>query len=207
VRTISRATPLLVFAGTLALAVLSATCGARSELDAPEPEDATDPDPPDASVDAPVMDAPGVDAPVEPPVDAEPPSPLCAVPEAGPPGPDAGTCQKTLTLIEIVPSSPACFIDEVVSQVPGELVFPCGGGAATATFGAHVFEGAVTGGVADLCSGTQFPWGDGCEWQSAQHIAGALDDGVLTYTYAEAPAPGQSGCLSACSATGILLAQ
>jgi hypothetical protein len=53
-----------------------------------------------------------------------------------------------------------------------------------------------------------FLYSDGCEWASAQHITGMAAPGsMLTFTYAEHPDPGQSGCASACSASGPITVQ
>ena len=49
------------------------------------------------------------------------------------------------------------------------------------------------------CSGTMFPWGDGCTWESAQHFRGDPKTGFLTFTYSEMPIKG-SGCLPPCTA-------
>lgn len=197
----------MAFASTVALTVLSVTCGARSDLVASDVEaDSPHGSSPDASLpDASSPDA-LLDSPPDAPLDAEPSS-ICVVPDAGSAGPDAGICELTLIAIEVVKSSPECFIDEVVSSLTGHLVFPCGGGAATVTFGDRVFEGSVVGGILDVCTGTEFPWDDGCQWQSAQRITGQLEDGIVDFTYAEQPKAGQSGCVPRCSAKGTLAVQ
>lgn len=198
----------LVALGNGALLGLGVACGARTELAPAELAIL-----PDATAELPDAEAP-LDARPDAPADAALPdggppadggsAALCEVPDAGAFDPDAGECENTLVALEIVPSDPSCFIDEVVSQLPGTLVFPCGGGPATVAFGDRVFEGAVTNGFLDVCIGTEFPWGDGCEWQSAQHLSGLLVSGVVSYSYAEQPKPGQQGCLGPCSATGTL---
>ena len=94
----------------------------------------------------------------------------------------------------------SCVIDERVTSQPGTLTYSCNGnGVATADFGASRFQGTVQGGSVDLTLITQFTFSDHCNWQSLQHIRGTLAGGQLTYTYEEAPIPGQRGCAPACT--------
>jgi hypothetical protein len=73
----------------------------------------------------------------------------------------------------------------------------------TLSFGGKTFTGASTSGVVDACTGTQFPWNDGCDWTSAQRVTGSLASGTLRFTYGEAPKPGQNkSCAPSCTATG-----
>jgi hypothetical protein len=104
-----------------------------------------------------------------------------------------------------------CFVDVVPS--PGEigtLRWDCASaqGFAEVIFSRATFHGIVSDGVITVCVGTMFPYMDGCEWSSAQHITGMAAAGsTLTLTYAEHPNPGQSGCFSACSASGPITVQ
>jgi hypothetical protein len=115
-------------------------------------------------------------------------------------------CSETVRVTSLTRSSPSCFTDNVVNvgQV-GTLSFPCAGdGEATLRFGALAFEGAEIDGRASVCTGTQFPWSDGCTWTSAQRVSGDVRSGALRFDYGEAPKAGERGCMSACSATGTL---
>ncbi len=100
---------------------------------------------------------------------------------------------------------PSCFVDSVQPGSSGTISYPCPiqGGPVSAKFGPITFNGTVTSGKATLSASTQFPWGDGCTWQSSQTISGVLASGKLAYTYAEKPIKGMS-CLPPCSAVGSI---
>lgn len=182
------------------LAIVSCACGARTELGAPAPEDASVVDatePHDAAPEeAPPIDDAGTDAPL---------SPLCTAYDAGAP---ASPCTAPLHVGAITPSSATCYVDLIVHEGDeGTALFDCdGGGWAEAHFAGGTFTGAIQNGEVDLCSGTTFPWSDGCTWASAQRISGNLESKTLTFTYDEQPIAG-TGCESACSATGTVLVQ
>lgn len=121
--------------------------------------------------------------------------------------PDAGVqppsqmCRARL-IVRQTQGASGCFIDERVTGAPGELRYPCAGGAATATFRNGVFAGTVgANGEVSLSLRTRFHYGDGCDWTTAQSLRGALASGV-TFEYSETPVPGQRGCARACHATG-----
>jgi hypothetical protein len=213
----------------LAVAVSSivvAACGARTGLDAPESPDSND------TRDTGVADS-GVrtvaDAVVDdtrPPIDSavvvdsgvvvvdtgtpdtSVTDPLCRVPDGG--GSDGGACTRTLLVGPLALSSPSCWTDSAVSEGEvGTLVYDCGGGAASATFGSRTFVGAVaavdgSGDFLDLCIGTEFDWSDGCHWHSAQHLVGSIASGALSFGYAESPDPGEVGCASSCKASATV---
>ncbi len=112
----------------------------------------------------------------------------------------SGTCGATLTVYDVRVRA-GCTIDERVSGTPGVLTYPCGGGPATATFGASVFTGAVTAtGDVDLSIRTGFDFTDGCHWQTKQYLRGNVNSGALSYEYREEPDEGQVGCAGACVA-------
>ncbi len=115
--------------------------------------------------------------------------------------PPSQMCRARLVVRQTEGAS-GCFIDERVTGAPGELRYPCGGGAATATFRNGVFAGTVgASGEVSLSLRTRFHYGDGCDWATAQSLRGSLTSGVR-FEYTEAPVPGQRGCARACHATG-----
>lgn len=111
------------------------------------------------------------------------------------------TCGATLRVIDVRVRA-GCTIDERVSGTPGILTYPCGGGPATATFGASVFGGAVSpAGDVDLSIRTGFGFTDGCHWETKQYLRGNVNSGALAYEYREEPDEDQVGCASACVAS------
>lgn len=214
----------------LVVAVACGACGARTELGSPDASRAPidvaldlqavmvreaglvpDGTPADASA---VRDA-ASDAATDVQLDAEggapgdavwdlPPSrAMCATVDAGAGG--GPTCERRLRVLSLT-VQPGCWVDVSISvgQV-GTLSWPCEGGVGSVAFGAMAFRGVVLpGGGIELCAGTQFDWSDGCHWTSAQYVTGRLADPRVTFTYAEAPAPGQAGCAPSCSASAEL---
>lgn len=118
------------------------------------------------------------------------------------PGPGERVCTARLAVRQ-TEGAAGCFIDERVTGAPGELRYPCGGGAATAVFRNGTFAGTVgADGAVTLTLRTRFHYGDGCDWQSAQSIAGTL--AALTFRYDESPVAGQRGCAASCRASGVV---
>ena len=114
--------------------------------------------------------------------------------------PPSGTCGATLRVYDVRVRA-GCTIDERVTGAPGILSYPCGGGPATATFGASVFTGAVSAaGDVDLSIRTGFDFTDGCHWETKQYLRGNVNSGALAYEYREEPDDGQRGCAGACIA-------
>jgi hypothetical protein len=137
------------------------------------------------------------------------PPPMCSAYDEGFDGSTepSETCTLTLTAGSFTKSTDTCWVDEVVTAAPGELIYPCAGGPATATFGDKSFFGQVDGDRVELCTRTEFDWQDGCRWQSAQHISGSIASGTLRYEYSEAPDAGQADCDSACTAAADIAAE
>jgi hypothetical protein len=133
----------------------------------------------------------------------------CETADAG--EPSATSCETTVMAGAITPSSPTCFVDVVPSENEvGKLRWDCASpqGFAEVIFARATFHGIVSDGVITVCVGTTFPWSDGCQWSSAQHIAGMAAPGsTLSFTYAEHPDPGQGGCASPCGASGPITVQ
>lgn len=112
----------------------------------------------------------------------------------------ATSCSASLRVHDVSARS-GCVIDERVTAAPGTLVYPCEGGAASASFGSSVFQGTVSAsGEVTLDLQTGFDFTDRCHWTTKQSIRGSLSGG-LAYEYREEPDPGQSGCAAACLGT------
>jgi hypothetical protein len=116
-----------------------------------------------------------------------------------------GMCELMLQGADLEKSMPDCVLIESVSTGTATLVFPCAGGNASATFVSDVFTGSVQGTLVSLSLVKNFPWSDGCEWQTAQQIMGDRCAGPLHFTYMEGPLPGQTGCESSCTGTADVL--
>ena len=124
-------------------------------------------------------------------------------------GPSSGPmCTKRVTLGQIAKRD-SCYVDTVAQPGDvGTLSYPCeGDGEATLSFGTKTFSGAVVSGKVDVCTGTEYPFSDGCTWSSAQRVSGRVDGVSLTFTYGEAPKkgqPAQQSCAQACGASATL---
>lgn len=120
---------------------------------------------------------------------------------SAPPPVVASACGATLTVAP-VQTRPGCTIDERVSAQSTRVMFPCGGGAAHASFADASFGGAVSpDGTLELSLRTTFHFTDGCDWETKQEIRGSLPGGALAYTYIEHPLPGQQRCARGCEAS------
>lgn len=121
-------------------------------------------------------------------------------------GPSSGPmCTRSVTL-GAISKRESCYVDTVAQPGDvGTLTYPCDGdGEATLTFGNKTFSGAVESGKVDVCTGTEYPFSDGCTWSSAQRISGNVAGGSLRFTYGEAPKPNQHECAQACGASATL---
>jgi len=186
-----------------AFVIALAACGARTELYAPEEEDASVLD---AAHDAP-HDARDEDAIVDAGIEDAPlPSPLCATFDGAAP---TKICTDDVHVGFIDVSMSTCFVDLVIQfGQDGFVNFACDGQSqwANAKFPDGGFVGTIEGSTVDLCTGTVFPWSDGCTWASAQRITGDLDSGTLQFTYEETPIEG-GPCETPCSAQGTILVE
>lgn len=131
-------------------------------------------------------------------------SPSVCTPPKG--GAGSGPKCKRRVVINAITTRLSCFVDTVAKDgQEGTLTFPCSGdGEATLTFGTRSFSGSEVGGQINVCTGTEYPFGDGCTWTSAQRVTGSIASGTLRFTYGEAPRPGQHNCASACEAHGTV---
>ncbi len=116
------------------------------------------------------------------------------------------TCTRSVVLSSISTRT-SCFVDTVAhAGDKGTLTYPCDGdGEATLTFGNRSFSGAsLGGGNVNVCTGTEYPWSDGCSWTSAQRVTGSVASGTLRFTYGEAPKAGEHNCAGACTASATV---
>lgn len=131
-----------------------------------------------------------------------------AVCNLAPPPKNSGPTCKRDVVVTSLSSEPFCFVDTIVQQgQQGTLTFPCDGdGAATLSFGGRAFVGAAIGGKVEACTGTQYPFNDGCTWTSAQRVTGSIANGTLHFAYGEAPKAGEDtrSCARACTARGTV---
>lgn len=117
------------------------------------------------------------------------------------------SCRATLVVAQLE-VQPGCTVDTRISGASGALSHACGPGPAEARFGDSVFTGEVDAqGVARLSIRTEFPFSDGCRWETKQEIEGRIGGGRWQYTYREQPLDGQSGCANACVARASMTMQ
>ncbi|MDB4947137.1 MAG: hypothetical protein JWP97_6671 [Labilithrix sp.] len=121
-------------------------------------------------------------------------------------GPTTGPMCRRLVTFGALRKAETCYVDTVAQPgEQGELDFPCNGdGEATLSFGSKTFAGAVVNGKLDVCTGTEYPFNDGCTWSSAQHVSGSVTSGALEFKYGEAPKRGDHDCAQACGATAAI---
>jgi hypothetical protein len=173
-------------------------CGSRTALIAPD-----EPDDEEAGVDGSIRrrDA-GKDAVVIDVVDEPVFNPMC-IADAGPPG--ASACKATLHVMAIQKSMLSCFVDVVVMEGDtAALTYDCTpSGNARVIANGKTFIGTYDGKTLDVCTGTTFPWNDGCQWESAQHFRGDPNSGFLTFTYSEMPYQG-TACQPPCQASAVV---
>lgn len=173
-------------------------CGSRTALPAPEEEFDED-----ASIDGSIRkrDA-GRDAPIADVIEELVYDPTC-VADAGPPG--AAACKATLHVMAFQKSMPSCFVDVVAMEGDtAALSYDCTPtGNARVVVNGKTFAGTYDGKTLDVCTGTTFPWSDGCQWRSAQHFRGDPKGGTLTFTYSEMPYQG-TNCQSPCQASALV---
>ncbi len=94
-------------------------------------------------------------------------------------------------------SSPTCYVDARVHAGETGRVLQCPSGTVIAFRGA-TFAGTYDSRSVNVCMKTQFPFSDGCTWQTVQRIRGG--DGAFEFTYAERPISGGSCASSSCTA-------
>jgi hypothetical protein len=112
----------------------------------------------------------------------------CQVAASAQPG---STCKVKVTIGSFVLSNMLCTVDAPF-QVgdTGDLTFACDKGPAKLVFAKGEFTGTSDMCVLHLTRTTQFPFQDGCTWQSDQKMDGTLGM-KLKYTYSEKPISGQ----------------
>ncbi len=141
--------------------------------------------------------------------DAGRPPELCASTSTSPLPLDA--CHATLKMLALTVSNPSCYVDVAAHpDETAELYWDChsANGRAELRFQTFTAAGAWNSQTVSVCYGTHFAFSDGCNWQSAQRVAGPTTAGsTLTFTYEEQADPGQSGCLVPCTATGTFVVQ
>jgi hypothetical protein len=117
---------------------------------------------------------------------------------------DVGDCQPSLEVTGSTPSSPSCVDFPVEKGSMGIIQYPCTGGPVTAQLGSVTFSGSVNGGIVSLDGIVNFTGPDGCLWQAAHHISGAIASGQLSYAYAEKLLNPMPGCWNPCTEVGTV---
>jgi len=94
-------------------------------------------------------------------------------------------------------SSRTCFVDSKVHEGDQGRLLRCPSGA-VAVFSRYSFAGRWGEEGVDTCLRTQFPFSDGCTWETMQRVRGGPS--VLEFTYIEHPLSGNSCASSSCTA-------
>jgi len=94
-------------------------------------------------------------------------------------------------------SSPTCFVDAKVRQGDEGRLLRCPSGA-VAVFPRASFAGAWGEAGVDTCVRTEFPFSDGCTWETMQRMRGGPS--AIEYTYGERPVSGGRCAPSSCKA-------
>ena len=125
---------------------------------------------------------------------------------ASAPAPKGERCMIPLSGGKIWKSSPGCYLDQHVTEVPGMLDVPCSGdGAAHAIFGDHRYIGRVTNGIVEVELEGELDWEDGCHWGTRASIKGTVQRDEkpaqerLAWTYLDRVISGND-CSGVCTA-------
>jgi hypothetical protein len=94
-------------------------------------------------------------------------------------------------------SSPTCWVDAKVSEGESGRLLRCPSGTVV-VFGRVSFAGPASSEMVETCLRTEFPFEDGCRWETLQRVSGAPDG--LVYTYSEKPISGARCAPSWCRA-------
>ena len=115
-----------------------------------------------------------------------------------------GTCSMTLRISGFSPSKSTCsFNENVRSNSPTTLFFPCNGGGATARFGPQFFSGTADKTRVSLSNSSVGTF-SGCEIRTTQTIAGSTP--VLSYFLSETIVGGSCKGISTCTARASITA-
>jgi len=125
-------------------------------------------------------------------------------PPITPPSTTGGTCSMTLRVSGFSPSKSTCsFNENVRSNSPTTLFFPCNGGGATARFGPQLFSGTAAKTRVSLSNSSVGTF-SGCEIRTTQTIAGSTP--VLSYFLSETIVGGSCKGISTCTARASVTA-
>jgi hypothetical protein len=94
-------------------------------------------------------------------------------------------------------SSPTCFVDAKVHEGDQGRLMKCASGA-VAVFSRVSFAGPWGQTGIDTCLRTQFPFSDGCTWETMQIMRGGPS--AIEYTYSERAIAGEQCAPSSCRA-------
>jgi len=101
--------------------------------------------------------------------------------------------------VDVVLSSPNCWVDAVVQKGLPELLQ--GNAGPVIRFGEVEIPLRREGDRFVATYRTSFEFEDGCKWDTEQHLSGSLEDRKFSFRYTERPRPGQRGCAPACTAS------
>ncbi|MDB4935859.1 MAG: hypothetical protein JWP87_2831 [Labilithrix sp.] len=115
-----------------------------------------------------------------------------------------GTCSMSLRISGFTPSKSTCsFNENVRSNSPSTLFFPCNGGAASVRFGPQTFSGTADKFRVALSNSTTSTF-SGCQIRTTQTIAGSTPN--LSYFLSETIVGGSCKGISTCTARASISA-
>jgi hypothetical protein len=100
-------------------------------------------------------------------------------------------------------SSPTCTVDLVVKEGDTGTMMKCSDGAYV-EFGDKRFGGTFDGIIVDACTRTEFPFSDGCTWETRQRIVGRADT-TMRFSYREHAVAGIGCSPAACTASADIV--
>jgi hypothetical protein len=101
-------------------------------------------------------------------------------------------------------SSRTCAVDTQIKDGDVGHVMRCKDGVYI-QFPDAIFGGTSDGVEVNTCMRTEFPFSDGCTWETTQRISGRVDT-VMRFSYGEHPISGRGCSPSPCSASADLYA-
>jgi hypothetical protein len=117
---------------------------------------------------------------------------------------NTGTCSMTMRISGFNPSSPTCsFNENVRTNSPSTMFFPCSGGVASVRFGPQTFIGTADKTRVSLSNTTTNDF-RGCTVRTTQTISGSTP--VLQYFLSESIVGGSCRSVSTCTARATMTA-
>ncbi len=96
-------------------------------------------------------------------------------------------------------SSPSCVVDTQIKDGDVGKLMNCPGGSSYVQFADAMFGGTFDGVNVNVCMKTEYPFSDGCTWQTMQRISGRSDT-AMHFSYSERAITGHNCSPAPCRA-------